>query len=358
MEETLELRLLLEPHRQLVQPPRWQGFAGAVLIHLLLAALVTVAPPSVSTYSKAPLVRADLGSATALIAPPAQLTQKRPGKGKPSTEVNLEGLLSTPSVVQPPPAPVPGTTRPAAPRTVEAPPSLVAPAPKPVMEPPKIEVARNEAGVPDRALPPGLGNPDVPAQPQIQTQERPKIAFERPGANMGLPSGAGTGAARIPAPSKPSSVMDTGRQIARSGGGGGLTVGDIGEGIGGLGGALNQPASPPKQGSSLELMSDPMGVDFKPYLIRILSTVRRNWFAVIPESVRLGRRGRVQIQFAIDKNGSVPKLVIALPSGTESLDRAAVAGVSASNPFPPLPDEFKGQQIRLQFTFSYNMPSR
>jgi TonB family protein len=122
-----------------------------------------------------------------------------------------------------------------------------------------------------------------------------------------------------------------------------------------LGDQLHRPASQGKTASSLQLLSDPMGVDFKPYLIRILATVRRNWFAVIPESVRLGRRGKVTLQFAIDRNGGVPKLVIATPSGTESLDRAAVAGISASVPFPPLPKEFQGQQIRLQFAFQYNM---
>jgi TonB family protein len=102
-------------------------------------------------------------------------------------------------------------------------------------------------------------------------------------------------------------------------------------------------------------MSDPMGVDFKPYLIRILALVRRNWFAVIPESARLGNRGLVQLQFIIDRNGQVPKLVIATPSGSEALDRAAVAGISASVPFPPLPGEFKGREIRLQFAFKYNV---
>jgi TonB family protein len=96
-------------------------------------------------------------------------------------------------------------------------------------------------------------------------------------------------------------------------------------------------------------------VDFKPYLIRILATVKRNWLAVIPETARLGRQGRVQVQFAIDRNGYVPKLVIAMPSGTESLDRAAVAGIGASQPFPPPPAEFQGTQVRLQFTFTYNM---
>jgi TonB family protein len=99
-----------------------------------------------------------------------------------------------------------------------------------------------------------------------------------------------------------------------------------------------------------------MGVDFRPYLIRVLAAVRRNWFAVMPESARMGMRGKAVIQFAIAKNGSVPKLVIQMPSGSEHLDRAAVAGISASNPFPPLPEEFRGNQIRLQLVFAYNMP--
>jgi len=131
-------------------------------------------------------------------------------------------------------------------------------------------------------------------------------------------------------------------------------VGDI-EGSPGGGGGIGGIQAPPRQGSTLELLSDPMGVDFRPYLLRILTMVRRNWQAVIPESVRYGQRGRVVIQFAIRKDGQVPKLVIATSSGADALDRAAVAGISASNPFPPLPSEFKGDQIRVQFSFLYNM---
>jgi TonB family protein len=77
--------------------------------------------------------------------------------------------------------------------------------------------------------------------------------------------------------------------------------------------------------------------------------------SVIPESAKLGRRGRVAIQFIIARDGSVPRLVIASASGADPLDRAAVAGISASNPFPPLPAEYKGQDIRLQFVFLYNV---
>ncbi len=138
-----------------------------------------------------------------------------------------------------------------------------------------------------------------------------------------------------------------------------MTVGDIGDASpGGIGMGMNLPPSPGRSGSALQLLSDPMGVDFRPYLIKVLANVRRNWFAVYPESAKLGARGKVQIQFAISKDGSIPKLVIVMPSGAEALDRAAVAGISASNPLPPLPTEYAGDVVRLQFTFLYNMPKR
>jgi hypothetical protein len=42
----------------------------------------------------------------------------------------------------------------------------------------------------------------------------------------------------------------------------------------------------------------------------------------------------------------------------DALDRAAVAGLSMSNPLPPLPAEFKGEQVRLAFSFAYNMAAQ
>jgi TonB family protein len=115
----------------------------------------------------------------------------------------------------------------------------------------------------------------------------------------------------------------------------------------------------PAQHAAVELESDPQGADFKPYLARILAIVRSNWRTVIPESVRMGtRRGRTVVEFAINRDGSIPKLVIADPSGSEPLDRAAVAGLSMSNPLPPLPSDYKGLQVRLAFSFSYNMPAQ
>jgi TonB family protein len=61
----------------------------------------------------------------------------------------------------------------------------------------------------------------------------------------------------------------------------------------------------------------------------------------------------VDLQFIINRKGSVVKLVIATPSGTDALDKAAVAGVGASQPFPPFPKDFNGQEVRLQLSFKY-----
>jgi TonB family protein len=103
------------------------------------------------------------------------------------------------------------------------------------------------------------------------------------------------------------------------------------------------------------ILSDTRGVDFGPYLARIVAIVRRNWYAVIPESARLGEKGRVVIDFMILKDGSVPKMVLQASSLSDSLDRAAEAGIRLSIPFPPLPEEFTGDHLTLRFMFLYNL---
>jgi len=106
----------------------------------------------------------------------------------------------------------------------------------------------------------------------------------------------------------------------------------------------------------LEILSDTMGVDFGPYLARVLHDVRENWYRIIPESARapLMKKGKVSIEFAILKNGQVAGLQIVGTSGDVALDRAAYGGITASKPFPPLPSEFGGQYLALRFHFYYN----
>jgi TonB family protein len=265
-----------------------------------------------------------------LIAPPPELTQTAPQRGRVGKEFTVESLLPR-RPLQLPPGQMLMARRSAPQPSLPEPPPIEGPAAQ--MQPPPLGAAPMTA----------------PPPPQIEPVEKPKLAFQTPGAPAGVPVGAG----KIAPPS--ASVQEAVRAAVRRGPGGGLLVGDIG------GGALEgvpQPAMPGGARSNLELLSDPQGVDFRPYLIQVLASVRRNWLAVIPESARMGRRGKTQIQFAIARDGYVPKLVISLPSGTDALDRAAVAGISASNPFPPLPAEFRGAEIRLQLSFFYNLPAQ
>jgi len=107
---------------------------------------------------------------------------------------------------------------------------------------------------------------------------------------------------------------------------------------------------------NLEVLSDTMGVDFGPYLNRIVQNVRENWYKLIPQEARppILKEGRVMIQFAIMKDGTVAGIQLHSGSGDVELDRAAWGGITASNPFPPLPAEFNGQYIALRFHFVYN----
>lgn len=325
---------------------RWSA-AGSITLHLLLAVGAVWMPADPARQSpEAPRVVADLRRATPLVAPriqDLQLTQREAQTGKPAAEVDLASLMPRPEVRSAPARPRPGGPPPGA----------------PVFQPPpqsaKQETRLVEA--PGLDLPLGTLPPSAPV-PRIREAEPPppqppKLAFEK----LGTPSPGSTKQPGTPTLQPPRANVDEAvRQVARAGAGRGLMVGDIGAGAGGYSDPLNLQGRPLQNLGTLELLSDPQGVDFRPYMIQVLAAVKRNWMAVIPESARLGRQGRVAVQFSIHTSGRVPKLVIASPSGTDALDRAAVAGISASNPFPPLPPEFKGTEIRLQLVFSYNMP--
>jgi hypothetical protein len=68
-------------------------------------------------------------------------------------------------------------------------------------------------------------------------------------------------------------------------------------------------------------------------------------------------RTRAGLRLLLEKHGGY-EVVGEAGCSADALDRAAVAGISASNPFPALPPEYKGDVIRLQFNFAYNIPNR
>src|SRR5262249_3352639 len=110
----------------------------------------------------------------------------------------------------------------------------------------------------------------------------------------------------------------------------------------------------------MEVLSYTMGVDFGPYLNRVLQNVRQNWYILIPEVARppIMKQGKVAIEFAILKDGDVAGMKLVGSSADIALDRAAWGSITNSNPFQPLPREFGGTYLALRFYYYYNMDAR
>lgn len=320
---------------------RKKAAIGTALVHVaVIAGLIAVPPNLVEPEREIPRQH------VTILQPLTELTQKAPNKGKITKE--FESRLETPrTAVQAPAAPPPTRPKPQMPRPAVIP---QAPAPKPAApaaplpEPPKLEAGVKEPPRPDL---PTIAQTQAPAPPQIQSVEKPKLSFDN--VQGPAPVAAPPGAGRIALPS--SSVNDAIHELARSQGSGNI-VGDPGA-SGSAYGGITQTPTPGTPLSNVQLLSDPQGIDFRPYLIQILATVKRNWLAVMPQSVKLGRRGKVALQFSIRTNGVVDKVAYVQNSGADALDKAAVAGISASNPFPPLPAGYKGDRIVLQLNFVY-----
>jgi TonB family protein len=206
------------------------------------------------------------------------------------------------------------------------------------------------AGRPGEPNPPGQETqPASPPAAAGQNSQQPEGLQAPPSSNqtaqLQMPPRPGTKPTFNTSPLSPgSAIAQATRAAAANRGGYGGERGDFGLGQGQRGQALG----------NLDILSDTRGVDFGPYLNRILHAVRENWYLHIPESVRDGKKGKLAIEFAILKDGSIAGLQLTDSSGDIPLDRAAWAGITDSNPFPPLPTEFPGQYLSLRFRFYYN----
>lgn len=196
-------------------------------------------------------------------------------------------------------------------------------------------------------------NPPPPVQPPPTTTPPPSSLLPAlPTAvpnhlNLGLPNAS------------PGKVMQDDLQDAvkhahsgtySSDGGGGLR-GSGGGGHGGRGAGVSA-------GNAVSILTPTEGVDFNSYINRLVAKVKQNWYTVMPESAYMGDKGIVAVTFRINRDGSFPGEALSLErtSGKDPLDTAAVSAIRSSNPFDPLPPQFKGPYIELRFIFFYNTP--
>jgi len=212
---------------------------------------------------------------------------------------------------------------------------------------------------PGRPGPAGPRAPQSAAAPQALAQDQPAAQPQQaPPEQTSRPQFQTNQTAQLQSPPQPKNSfskyaqqMSAGSAIqqatqaaaATRGGGGGGQEGDFGLGQGKRG----------RQFGNAEILSDTQGWDYGPYLERVVHDVRENWYRIIPESAEM-KKGKLAIEFAITRDGSVAAMKLIATSGDNALDRAAWGGITGSNPFPPLPPEFTGPYLTLRFRFYYN----
>jgi outer membrane biosynthesis protein TonB len=111
-------------------------------------------------------------------------------------------------------------------------------------------------------------------------------------------------------------------------------------------------------GTGAEILSDTQGVDFGPYIRRILGDIKRNWIPLIPEEARppLNKQGETLIRFTINSDGTIAAMHLDGSSQDIAIDRACWGGITGVGQFPPLPAQFKGPNLELRVDFLTNKP--
>ncbi len=216
--------------------------------------------------------------------------------------------------------------------------------PAPSAQPAQPKVTQQAKPQPPTARP-SLKPPMTP-----KTAPKPSSAFKVPVPSGGTKSGSystgpisssgtsakGGGGSYAPAPSlaPTGGGSSSGTRLAK-GGGGGAGSGNIGN----PGGGGGRPG--------IDAIREP---DFGPYMRDLQRRIKMNW-----DPPKGNESKRVVLLFKIAKDGRLLSCSVFKSSGLPSADKAAINAVQLTAPFRPLPVEYKGASIDIQFTFDYNV---
>ena len=148
----------------------------------------------------------------------------------------------------------------------------------------------------------------------------------------GSTGGRGSGA-YAPKPSLSPSV---------GGGSGSLSRGTSGGGSGNIGNPGGGGGAP-----GIDALREP---DFGPYMRELQRRIKLNW-----DPPKGNESKTVVLLFKIAKDGRLLSCRVHRSSGLPTADKAALKAVELTAPFRPLPADFKGQSIDIQFTFDYRV---
>lgn len=232
-------------------------------------------------------------------------------------------------------------------------PKATKPAPKKQVQPKNIlkslmqPKAAQEAKPQPPSVRPSLKPPSVP-KPTI----RPSSPFAVPVPKAGItgktystgPIG-GRGTASSGGSTAERSSYAPVPSLTPTGGGGGSSGSKLSKGSGGYGNAGNPGGGGGPPG--IDSIREP---DFGPYMRELQRRIKMNW-----DPPKGNESKRVVLLFKIAKDGRLLSVRVFKSSGLPNSDRAALNAVELTAPFRPLPADFKGQSIDIQFTFDYNV---
>jgi periplasmic protein TonB len=99
------------------------------------------------------------------------------------------------------------------------------------------------------------------------------------------------------------------------------------------------------------LFFDPQGADFTAWINHFKDEVYRNW--IVPQPALMGFKGHVEIEFSVERDGTMTGLRMVRSAGTTALDRAAQNALIGSR-FMQLPADFGPPRVTMHVTFFYN----
>jgi TonB family protein len=108
--------------------------------------------------------------------------------------------------------------------------------------------------------------------------------------------------------------------------------------------------------TGVDVLSDTMGVNFDPYLKRIIYEIYHTWLPLIPEEARppLNKQGETLIRFTILPDGRIGGMTLDGSTHDQAIDRAAWGSITGVGQFPPLPKEFHGPNLELRIHYLVN----
>jgi hypothetical protein len=224
-------------------------------------------------------------------------------------------------------------------RSMEPPPPRTAHAEAPkIAQPVAPTITNNAPPVPAPTLP-------LPSTPQPTPRTAPPVVAEAPTPQPNTKPNFNTNN------SAEGSIQETIRNASRHPSGGSY-------------GAKSGNGESPLNFGGVEVLSDRQGVDFNPYIRRILADIYRNWLPLIPEECKppLSKDGEVLIRFSILPDGRIgvpggrPGEGMWLDGSThdDAINRSAWGSITSEGQFPALPSQFHGPNLELRIHYYVN----